>query len=251
MNGVKRILHDLSPPVLTRWVRKLRHSFVHDVARQAESPAYFGLDGIDEKLEPFIDFDGGFFIEAGANDGVRYSNTCHFERRRGWTGILVEPAPNRFIECVRNRPASRVFCNALVPFGYSQEFVKMTYCNLMSVSHGSQEATSLLESEAGHIEEGVRHLKPGDEIFEFGAKAIALSELLDREGIDRPIDLLSLDVEGFELNVLKGIDFSRHAPRWILIEIWDEDAIHSFLQSQGYVQAAQLSFHDYLYRRED
>ena len=126
----------------------------------------------------------------------------------------------------------------------------MTYCNLMSVSHGNEEATSLLESEAGHIEEGIRHLKPGDEVFEFGAKAISLSELLDREGIDRPIDLLSLDVEGFELNVLKGLDFSRHSPRWILIEIWDQDAVHRFLRDQGYAQIAQLSFHDYLYRWE-
>jgi len=38
----------------------------------------------------------GFFIEAGAYDGVDYSNTLYFEKTLGWTGILVEPNPFAF-----------------------------------------------------------------------------------------------------------------------------------------------------------
>ena len=35
----------------------------------------------------------GFFIEAGADDFQRDSNSLHFELQHGWTGLLVEPHP--------------------------------------------------------------------------------------------------------------------------------------------------------------
>jgi hypothetical protein len=39
---------------------------------------------------------GGFFIEAGAHNGVEASNTLYLEKKLGWTGILVEPNPQTF-----------------------------------------------------------------------------------------------------------------------------------------------------------
>ena len=38
---------------------------------------------------------GGFFIEAGADDGEFMSNTFYLELKRGWTGLLVEPNPGK------------------------------------------------------------------------------------------------------------------------------------------------------------
>ena len=38
----------------------------------------------------------GFFIEAGAYNGVELSNTLYFEKNLGWTGLLVEPNPDAF-----------------------------------------------------------------------------------------------------------------------------------------------------------
>ena len=35
----------------------------------------------------------GFFIEAGAADSERESNSLLFEVKRGWSGLLVEPSP--------------------------------------------------------------------------------------------------------------------------------------------------------------
>ena len=36
------------------------------------------------------------------------------------------------------------------------------------------------------------------------------------------IDFFSLDVEGYEMEVLKGIDFTKHTPTFILIEIYEK-----------------------------
>ena len=46
---------------------------------------------------------GGFFIESGALDGERFSNTLVLERRFGWTGLLVEPSESNFRELVSKR----------------------------------------------------------------------------------------------------------------------------------------------------
>jgi hypothetical protein len=57
---------------------------------------------------------------------------------------------------------------------------------------------------------------------ELDVEARTLSSLLDQVGAPE-IDLLSLDVEGFEDPALRGLDLDRHAPRYVLVEIHDRD----------------------------
>ena len=45
----------------------------------------------------------GYFVEAGALDGVQVSNTLLLEESYGWTGICVEPDPQLYAELVENR----------------------------------------------------------------------------------------------------------------------------------------------------
>ena len=44
----------------------------------------------------FKQIKNGFFIEAGADDFVKSSNSLYFEQKYNWTGLLVEPVPTRF-----------------------------------------------------------------------------------------------------------------------------------------------------------
>jgi hypothetical protein len=46
----------------------------------------------------------GTYIELGAVDGIFQSNTKFFEDTLGWTGILIEPEPDKFKELTQNRP---------------------------------------------------------------------------------------------------------------------------------------------------
>ncbi len=58
----------------------------------------------------------GFFVEVGAFDGFRYSDTLTLERHYGWHGILVEPDPDMFRELRMNRRKC-ILCNqALAPY---------------------------------------------------------------------------------------------------------------------------------------
>ena len=88
----------------------------------------------------------------------------------------------------------------------------------------------------------------GDEVtYRFTSQARTLQNILDE--VNRPdlIDLLSLDVEGSELEVLKGIDFEKTKLRYILIETRSVSMISKFLESKNMQLVAQLSIHDYLF----
>ena len=67
-----------------------------DVVGSSRSALY----NIDRKWERRFDRAGGVFIGAGANDGVRPSNTGYFQKIRGWPGWLVEPVPEAEAEWI-------------------------------------------------------------------------------------------------------------------------------------------------------
>jgi hypothetical protein len=58
---------------------------------------------------------------------------------------------------------------------------------------------------------------------------------------------LSLDVEGGEIEVLKGVDHEKYRFKWILVESRDEKRISEYLEAQGYSFHSKLTGHDYLF----
>jgi FkbM family methyltransferase len=222
---------------------RLRHASGRDDPRS--HPA---LHDIDRKLDAILDRDGGFFVEAGANDGYTQSNTYWLERFRGWRGILIEPLEMYVEECRTGRPEAIVVRAALVPADFEGETITMHFGDLMSSVEGAH-------ADATADREWVRQglvLGWYDEHDE-QVPARTLTSILDEHGAPE-IDLLSLDVEGFEPSVLRGLDLDRHAPRWLLVEMHDLEAgrreIGGIL-GERYVEHATLSPVDVLYRRAD
>jgi FkbM family methyltransferase len=202
---------------------------------------YFALNDLDRKLEQYIDFDGGFFIEAGGNDGISQSNTLHFERYRGWRGLLIEPIPELAWHCRLFRPGAVTVNAALGTIEQRGRRVAMTYCNLMSTVEGAMRSK---EEERRHIDAGaaVQKVTP----YRLTVPCRALTDILARYEIGR-IDLLSVDVEGYEENVLRGIDFGRFRPRYMLIEARFRERVEKAV-SPDYELAAELTERDLLFR---
>lgn len=214
--------------------------------RNSLGGGYFGLNGLDRKLEQYVDYDNGFFVELGANDGITQSNSYYFETRRGWHGVLVEPIPHQYLKCRKRRGSnSKVFCNACVGFDYKDRFVEIIYSNLMSVPRG-------LESDLGdvdtHVQRGRKFLREGEENFIFGALARPLTDILAEAAAPEVVDFLSLDVEGAELEVLKGVDFNRFRFKYILVECRNIAQLEGYLRGFGYEIADRFSGHDFLFR---
>jgi FkbM family methyltransferase len=204
------------------------------------------LYDMDHKLERHLPFDGGFFVEAGANDGFLQSNTYYLERFKGWTGILIEPIPDLYRRCLVERRNARVFNYALVSDDYAKSSVKMLYGGLMSVVEGAQGSG---EADRAHVEAG--SMLGWDRNYELDVPARTLTSVLKETGAPE-IDLLSLDVEGYETDVLAGLDFDRWAPRYLLVEMLEPERTRSGIEelvNERYEHVEQLSPHDHLYRR--
>jgi FkbM family methyltransferase len=202
---------------------------------------YYSLNELDIKLSKYLDFDKGVFVEAGANDGIRQSNTYYLEACRGWTGILVEPIPELYEACRRNRPNATVIHGALTNPEMALGQVKLQFAGLMSVIQGGMQSK---EEELKHVQVGCEIQKLSS--YEVYAPTLTLSNILDQQGITE-IDFLSLDVEGFEHQALLGLDFTRHRPRYILVEERYSEKVKSIL-NKYYEVVDMLSHHDVLYR---
>jgi FkbM family methyltransferase len=140
--------------------------------------------------------EGGIFIEAGGFDGLFQSNTFVLEKYLNWTGILVEPSYNQYEKCKKNRSCN-IYNRALVSFDYNKEFI-----------NGDFEDSSPMSSINGE-RRGYKQL--------IQVKVSTLQSILDELNITR-VNFFSLDVEGYELSVLKGIDFNKVKFDLILVE---------------------------------
>lgn len=212
-------------------------------ARGSDRLSRPALHELDIKLNAILDRDGGFFVEAGANDGYTQSNTYWLERFRGWRGLLVEPMPELAAEARKSRPASTVKQCALVSTEREAQKIRMHFGDLMSVVDGARKSDWA----------GNGTVLGWRDSHELDVDARTLSSLLDEIAAPE-VDLLSLDVEGYEASALEGLDLARHAPRYVLVEIHNPDCdrppIDAVLTGR-YEEHSWLSPMDLLYVRCD
>lgn len=233
---IKKVFIALAPPILLKSIKKLYWG------------KYLAKDGMDKKMQKYLDYENGYYVELGANDGIVQSNTYFFEKGKKWKGVLVEPTPNKYFECKTNRSAlNHIYCAACVSFDYKDQFVPIAYSNFMSAPMNVE---SDIENPLEHAKKGGRYLDKNEEVFVFGAKAETLNNLLTLAGAPKVIDFLSLDVEGGELEVLKGIDHTDFRFKYMLIECRDFARLEAYLKEHHYIFIEKLSHHDYLFKQE-
>lgn len=203
----------------------------------------YALNNIDIKLKPYLsDIKNGFFVEAGSNDGISQSNTLYFEKKFGWRGLLIEAMPELATKCIENRPKAITENCALVSFDYSKKTIPIRYGGLMSVVEGGMKTK---HEEETHIQKA-KELK-NIETYITEVPIMTLTSILDKHKISN-IDFLSLDIEGYELQALKGLNINKYRPTYILVEARYKDDIDKFMHTNNYKEISRLSEHDYLYK---
>lgn len=182
-------------------------------------------------------FDGapsGFFIEAGAFDGVHFSVTYALEAI-GWKGLLVEPIAARAEECRRNRPGSRVV-HAALGGRTAQGTVKF---QIAGSGQGTEGMLSSIAPAAGST--GAPTEVP----------YTSLGSLLAQHSGE--IDVAVIDVEGAEREVLDGLDLRRTRPKVLTIEdnsFGQDAALYAQIESAGYAMAGRLNINRFYIRTD-
>ena len=212
--------------------------------RRVTKIGYFGLNKIDQHLEKFFPNKNGYFVELGANDGISQSNTLFLEKYKNYRGVLIEPHPGNFEKCQKNRSEkNHFFMGACVSFDFGQKTMNLIYSNLMTVS---LEGETSIGDPRKHANEGEKFLQ-NESISQFSAKTQTLNGVLKQADAPAEIDLFSLDVEGAEIEVLKGINFSEYRFKIICVETNNFDLINKFLESHNYHFLRKISGHDYIF----
>jgi FkbM family methyltransferase len=233
---IKQITKNFCPPILWSFLSNLKNKTLK----------YRSLYNLDKKIESYVNFNNGYFVELGANDGITFSNTYYFEKYRGWRGILIEPVPHNYLKCLENRSKeTQVFCNACVSFQYKEKFVEIIYSDMMSTSLGLE---TDINNPENHSLIAKQFLKKDENNFNFGAIANQLNNILLKADAPKQIDFLSLDVEGTEIEVLKGINHNEYRFKFICIESRDIQKMTNYLSINNYLLIEQLSPNDYLFK---
>jgi FkbM family methyltransferase len=141
------------------------------------------------------------YIEAGANDGIFQSRSLHLQNNHEYFGLLIEPHLETYNQCVINRDNgyAKIYNAALVSFNFQSPTIDLgIHCDYTAMNS---------------------IVKPPEESYPqtVSVPARTLQSILNENDIDL-VEYFYLDVEGYEKNVLEGIDFNKTKFNFIELE---------------------------------
>lgn len=168
-----------------------------------------------ERLDELLRDSGFFFVQVGAHDGVRFDDLYQKVTAVNAHGIVIEPLPRYFRRLSINYedyPGVVPLNLALHP---SRDRVEIFHVDPARAGSLAPWTHGLGSVDPRHHE---RTATPRECMTSTTVEAMPLSSLLDRHGVTR-IDLLQIDVEGFDREILGMVPFARVKPRLIKFEV--------------------------------
>jgi FkbM family methyltransferase len=151
----------------------------------------------------FKDVATGLYVDVGANDPDHNSVTRYFYER-GWRGVNIEPNQDRFREIVKARPRDSNY-----NVGIANTEGTMTFYQAPRDEDG---LSSFDKADVDRLTRE-RHIT----FTEIPVQVTPLSKVLATAALAK-IDFMSIDVEGFEKQVLESLDLPRYKPDVLCIE---------------------------------
>ncbi|RTL55839.1 MAG: FkbM family methyltransferase [Sphingobacteriales bacterium] len=178
----------------------------------------------------------GFYIDIGAHHPFRFSNTYIFYKRK-WRGINIDPRPGAKKLFDKYRPDD---INLDIGISESESVMKYYMFSDPAINTFSEEQAQKIISEGKY-----KFLKVKD------IPTYPLSTILDKfiSNKNLIIDFMTIDVEGFDLEVLKSNNWDLYRPKFILVESHnaslhdlDNDKIFLFLKKNNYAIFAKTVY---------
>jgi FkbM family methyltransferase len=196
----------------------------------------FALEGEDMILRSFFgEKRNGFYIDIGANDPYRQSNTAYFYLR-GWTGINID-ATAEVIEDLNEDRKDDINIKALI----SDETKKKTLYKFNDSALNTTE-----KKLANEYSKLAQYNIMDRQILTPNSLKLILNKNLKN---NRVIDFMSIDVEGHEMGVLKSNDWKNYRPKVIVCESLNIKSlkealgceVYRYLSKKGYSCFAKTS----------
>lgn len=186
----------------------------------SESFSQFAEDVIASTL---IDTGPGTYIDIGSGHPVQGSNTYALYRQ-GWSGLLVDPLRSNIKLAQRMRP--RDTCVEGLCSSADKPAIDFFEYETYEYSTASPQRVAELARRGHHVH------------ATYKLPTFSL-ETLVRENDLFDARLLSVDVEGLDLEVLKGTSWDAFRPELVIVEEWESPpaestAIRGFMADLGY-----------------
>jgi FkbM family methyltransferase len=220
--------------------RRFRHWRERRRTRRALSGLAFAdnnqAEGDVDRLvfQEFFDDDvkGRTFVDVGAARPDYLSISALF-RKKGWRVIAVEPNPEfASMHRVVGHDVFEYACGREDRDDCEFSVVDLQDLNGMVYQNGqvSFESGSSLAIKPGYD----KIIPPGAQIKKIKVRQRRLDSILKEASVD-VVDVLSVDVEGWELEVLDGLDFEKWRPKVLIIENYLRDpAYDARMAALGY-----------------
>ncbi len=184
---------------------------------------HFSQEGEDIIINKYFSHkNNGFYVDVGAHHPFRYSNT-YLLYKKGWNGINIDPTPGvkRLFDRTRKRDTNLELAidkksGKKVLFIFKDQALNTlskTFANIIIKSGQSKLLNTI------------------------SVKTQRLDNILDKYlKKEKQIDLLNIDVEGYEMNVLNSINWAKYRPNVIIIEnIYKTDELRKYLSDLNYL----------------
>jgi FkbM family methyltransferase len=199
-----------------------------DTAKQDYAQVYYSQEGEEIILRRFFNYKNeGFFVDIGAHHPIRFSNT-YLLYKMGWRGINIDPMPGCMLEFDRFR---KMDINIEVGIADNAKELNFYLFSEPALNTFSEEKAQQIINKTNY--KLINTIK---------VKTKTLAEILQKyvkPSIE--IDFFSIDVEGFDLKVLKSNDWKIYKPKVIVVEsnISDITSLNScelsiYLENIGY-----------------
>jgi FkbM family methyltransferase len=208
--------------LLRRYTRFYRHHTPAELAWAGASWSQFGEDGFLHGF--FFRQETGFYVDVGAFDPFRYSNT-YAMYRRGWRGINIEPNPEAVALFRRHRGR-----DINLPIAISREEGTASF-TVDSACSGIDDDTHVYKDRNGGAPRIAVKTRPLNAVLE------------EHVPKGTPIDFMSIDCEGHDRTVLESNDWSRFRPRVLLCEEHGArpgSPLDAYMESHGYAYYCHL-----------
>ena len=196
-------------------------------------------------LQWFNGLCNGTYIEMGALDGLRYSNTYMFNQVFHWRGVLIELSPPNYNKLVKNRPNEIATVHAAV---CANKGTVHWYKSGATTTSGIWEFTA-----ESYRKQWWKNATFNDTI---PIECSPLRDILEKHAPTHSFfDVFTLDVEGAELEVLQSLDFEKVGFGMIVVENDGHDArkdkaVRTLLEANGYRYLQRLGNNDIMVNKE-
>lgn len=174
------------------------------------------------------------YLDIGCNHYKKLNNTYSLYQK-GHRGVLVEANPG-FIEELREKRPGDVVLNMGVA-GHSADSMKFYITN----------ADGLNSFDLNSIQEAKKKLEWLQVEKEVNVPVLTMEDIINQYCGKTP-DIVSIDVEGLEIDILTGLDFDEHRPKAFIIETINystklqinakREDIMEFMHTKGYEEYA-------------